>query len=183
MLEFIVGVFAFLGLLRVLENTFRKSKRNQIEGKYILITGYDTGFGNLLARRLDSMGCHVIAACLTDKGGTWSEGSNKKKTIYIIVCIHVLIKNKIWPHAFQSEASKKLNTVLMDIWRSESVSEAYIEVESMLKGKPCKYNVIIVLTTIILGSVMYSICYLSSLVVRSLGYRQQCGCWRWQRTE
>ena len=42
-----------------------------IRGKYVCITGCDTGFGNLLARSLDKhRGCHVIAACLTEEGMT-----------------------------------------------------------------------------------------------------------------
>ncbi|KAI8520660.1 Dehydrogenase/reductase SDR member 9 [Branchiostoma belcheri] len=36
--------------------------------KYVLITGCDTGFGKLHAQRLDKLGFHVFAACLTDKG-------------------------------------------------------------------------------------------------------------------
>ena len=36
--------------------------------KYVFITGCDTGFGNLLARRLDKMGLHVFAACYTRQG-------------------------------------------------------------------------------------------------------------------
>ncbi|XP_072253189.1 retinol dehydrogenase 1 [Leuresthes tenuis] len=36
--------------------------------KHVLITGCDSGFGNLLARQLDGKGFHVIAACLTEKG-------------------------------------------------------------------------------------------------------------------
>ncbi|XP_055959275.1 retinol dehydrogenase 7-like [Patella vulgata] len=33
-------------------------------GKYVLVTGCDSGFGHLLAKRLDGLGLHVIAACL-----------------------------------------------------------------------------------------------------------------------
>ena len=36
--------------------------------RYILVTGCDTGFGEKLARRLDSLGCHVFAGCLTEAG-------------------------------------------------------------------------------------------------------------------
>jgi retinol dehydrogenase-16 len=36
--------------------------------RYILVTGCDTGFGNILAKRLDSLGCHVYAGCLTEGG-------------------------------------------------------------------------------------------------------------------
>ncbi|XP_050388748.1 retinol dehydrogenase 7 [Patella vulgata] len=32
--------------------------------KYVLVTGCDSGFGHLLAKRLDGLGFHVIAACL-----------------------------------------------------------------------------------------------------------------------
>ena len=34
------------------------------------MTGCDTGFGNLAARRLDALGCHVFAGCLTEAGET-----------------------------------------------------------------------------------------------------------------
>lgn len=36
--------------------------------KCVFITGCDSGFGNLLARRLDQKGFRVIAACLTERG-------------------------------------------------------------------------------------------------------------------
>ncbi|KAJ8259532.1 hypothetical protein GJAV_G00170420 [Gymnothorax javanicus] len=36
--------------------------------KHVLITGCDSGFGNLLCKRLDRRGFHVLAACLTEKG-------------------------------------------------------------------------------------------------------------------
>ena len=41
-----------------------------ITSKYIVITGCDSGLGNLLAQRLDMLGCHVFAACLTDGART-----------------------------------------------------------------------------------------------------------------
>ncbi|XP_041367328.1 retinol dehydrogenase 7-like [Gigantopelta aegis] len=39
-----------------------------IEDKYVFITGCDSGFGNLLVKRLDAWGFHVLAACHTVKG-------------------------------------------------------------------------------------------------------------------
>ncbi|KAJ7317798.1 hypothetical protein JRQ81_003960 [Phrynocephalus forsythii] len=36
--------------------------------KYVFITGCDSGFGNQLARQLDTRGMRVLAACLTQKG-------------------------------------------------------------------------------------------------------------------
>ncbi|XP_048248482.1 retinol dehydrogenase 16-like isoform X1 [Haliotis rufescens] len=45
----------------------RKAGGNRVatQGKYVLITGCDTGFGNSLARLLDIKGLNVIAACLS----------------------------------------------------------------------------------------------------------------------
>ncbi|KAM9252319.1 retinol dehydrogenase 5 [Cariama cristata] len=39
-----------------------------IKDKHVFITGCDSGFGNLLARRLARRGYRVLAACLTQKG-------------------------------------------------------------------------------------------------------------------
>ncbi|OWF49419.1 17-beta-hydroxysteroid dehydrogenase type 6 [Mizuhopecten yessoensis] len=43
---------------------FRRSKILEPRGKVVFITGCDTGFGNLLARRLDVLGFVVLAGCL-----------------------------------------------------------------------------------------------------------------------
>ncbi len=45
-------------------------KLKDLDNRWILITGCDTGFGQALATRLDRHGCHVIATCLTAKGVT-----------------------------------------------------------------------------------------------------------------
>ncbi|XP_028823128.1 retinol dehydrogenase 5 [Denticeps clupeoides] len=39
-----------------------------IQEKYVFVTGCDSGFGNLLCRRLDRRGFRVLAGCLTEKG-------------------------------------------------------------------------------------------------------------------
>lgn len=39
-----------------------------ISNKYVFVTGCDSGFGNLLCRKLDRRGFHVLAGCLTEKG-------------------------------------------------------------------------------------------------------------------
>uniref|UniRef100_A0A667ZXF6 Retinol dehydrogenase 5 (11-cis/9-cis) n=1 Tax=Myripristis murdjan TaxID=586833 RepID=A0A667ZXF6_9TELE len=36
--------------------------------KYVFVTGCDSGFGNLLCKRLDRKGFRVLAGCLTEKG-------------------------------------------------------------------------------------------------------------------
>lgn len=38
------------------------------EGRHVVITGCDTGFGNMLAKELDARGLSVFAGCLTNNG-------------------------------------------------------------------------------------------------------------------
>ncbi|XP_067109316.1 dehydrogenase/reductase SDR family member 9 [Osmerus mordax] len=52
-------------IYRWYKETKRVANKSQ---KYVLITGCDTGFGNLLARHLDKLGFCVTAACYTEKG-------------------------------------------------------------------------------------------------------------------
>ncbi|XP_070566709.1 retinol dehydrogenase 7-like isoform X2 [Ptychodera flava] len=75
-----------------------------IPSKYVLITGCDTGFGNLLAQRLDRRGFQVIATCLTEEG----QGNLRTQT------------------------SERLQTVHMDVTSDESIRRAFQEVKKML---------------------------------------------------
>ena len=63
---------------------------------YLLVTGCDTGFGNLFAQRLDKKGFHVFASCLTEDGKT------------------LLEKN----------CSDRLTAFIMDVTNSDSVQKA-----------------------------------------------------------
>jgi len=58
--------------------------------RYLLVTGSDTGFGNILAKRLDRLGCHVFAGCLTEDGRTElkSQCSDKLKVLSLDVSNH-----------------------------------------------------------------------------------------------
>ncbi|MEE6520177.1 hypothetical protein FKM82_017989, partial [Ascaphus truei] len=67
-----------------------------LSDKYVLITGCDTGFGNLLAKQLDRRGLHVLATCLTEKGA----------------------------EDLKKETSSRLQTVILDVTDSQSVSSA-----------------------------------------------------------
>lgn len=69
---------------------------NQLQDKYVFITGCDSGFGNLLARQLDLRGFRVLAACLTEKGAKM----------------------------LQEQTSDKLSTVILDVTKSESIAAA-----------------------------------------------------------
>ncbi|XP_004466208.1 short-chain dehydrogenase/reductase family 9C member 7 [Dasypus novemcinctus] len=64
--------------------------------KYVFITGCDSGFGNLLARQLVDRGMRVLAACLTE------EGAQK----------------------LQQETSYRLQTILLDVTKTESIKAA-----------------------------------------------------------
>ncbi|KAM5180600.1 uncharacterized protein ACMZJ9_001096 [Mantella aurantiaca] len=82
-----------LGLI-LLYRWYRQSLiLENLTDKYVLITGCDTGFGNLLAKQLDKRGMKVLAACLTTQGA-----ENLKR-----------------------ETSSRLHTVIMDVAVSESV--------------------------------------------------------------
>jgi retinol dehydrogenase-16 len=72
------------------------------------VTGCDTGFGNLLAKRLDALGCHVFAGCLTEAGET-----DLKKS-----------------------CSEKLLAISLDVTKPESVRKAFEIVKAKLpEGK------------------------------------------------
>ncbi|XP_062848104.1 D-beta-hydroxybutyrate dehydrogenase, mitochondrial [Trichomycterus rosablanca] len=64
----------------------------QVEGKAVLITGCDSGFGHALAKHLHKLGFTVFAGCLLkDKGGEGAVGlenmqSDKLKVIQLDVC-------------------------------------------------------------------------------------------------
>ncbi|KAM9321196.1 retinol dehydrogenase 7-like [Gastrophryne carolinensis] len=67
---------------------------SNLTDKYVLITGCDSGFGNLAAKQLDKRGLRVLAACLTQKGA----------------------------EDLKKETSQRLQTVLLDVTDSQSVS-------------------------------------------------------------
>lgn len=56
----------------------------KIKEKYVFITGCDSGFGNLLCKRLDKRGFRVLAGCLTEKG---AEDLKKVTGPYLKTCV------------------------------------------------------------------------------------------------
>lgn len=61
----------FVGLVLiylVLRELLRLLRIGNYSNRYVFITGCDTGFGNLLAKRLDRFGVNVFAGCLTQTG-------------------------------------------------------------------------------------------------------------------
>ncbi|XP_068709315.1 retinol dehydrogenase 7-like [Montipora foliosa] len=77
-----------------------RSKIN-IKGKYVLITGCDTGFGRATAIKLDKMGACVLATCLTKEG----------------------------EQSLKSEASDKLKTFQLDVTNSKQIKDVYEEIK------------------------------------------------------
>ncbi|XP_035672225.1 retinol dehydrogenase 7-like [Branchiostoma floridae] len=75
--------------------------------KTVLITGCDTGFGNLLARRLDQLGLRVFAGCLTEAGVA----------------------------ELRQSCSERLQPIRMDVTSSDSVKTAFRVVEKAVGSK------------------------------------------------
>lgn len=62
-------IAASFALLWILVWLYRDSLEiENLSDKYVFVTGCDTGFGNLLCKKLDRRGFRVLAGCLTEKG-------------------------------------------------------------------------------------------------------------------
>ena len=89
---------------RLCDYIYRKPILFSVTSRRIVITGCDTGFGYELAKRLDLYGCHIFAACLTEKG---------EKDLH-------------------NCCSRRLKTIRMDVTDPSSVRRAYKEVVKLL---------------------------------------------------
>ncbi|XP_075757956.1 retinol dehydrogenase 16 isoform X3 [Pelodiscus sinensis] len=98
---------ALLGLY-FLHRWYREQQT--VEGlseKHVLITGCDSGFGNLLARQLDARGLRVLAACLTPQG----------------------------VEQLRQATSERLQTVILDVTRSDSIAAVAAWVKAQVGDK------------------------------------------------
>lgn len=77
-----------------------------IKGKFILITGCDSGFGSETAIQLDNMGVGVLATCLTKQG----------------------------EESLKSVTSKQLQTFQLDVTNAQQVKEVYKEVKRRISS-------------------------------------------------
>ncbi|XP_053374123.1 17-beta-hydroxysteroid dehydrogenase type 6-like [Mercenaria mercenaria] len=67
----IYWVILFIVLVSLfIERLVRKLKISSFDQRYVVVIGCDTGFGNMLAKRLDAMQFHVFAGCFTSKAVT-----------------------------------------------------------------------------------------------------------------
>lgn len=87
---------ALVGLWTLLRLFRERQVVSHLQDKYVFITGCDSGFGNLLARQLDRRGLRVLAACLTETGA----------------------------EQLRSKTSDRLQTVVLDVTKTESVVAA-----------------------------------------------------------
>ncbi|XP_063808551.1 retinol dehydrogenase 7-like [Pseudophryne corroboree] len=100
-------LLALLGVI-LLYRWYRQSQiLENLTDKHVFITGCDTGFGNLLARNLDKRGMRVLAACLTDRRA----------------------------EELRKETSSRLQTVILDVTDSQSVSSAANWVSTIVGDK------------------------------------------------
>ncbi|XP_075055549.1 retinol dehydrogenase 7-like [Mixophyes fleayi] len=89
-------LLVLLGLV-FLYRWYRQSQiLENLSDKYVFITGCDSGFGKQLAQQLDRRGLKVLAACLTETGA----------------------------NELNKETSSRLQTVILDVSDSQSVSSA-----------------------------------------------------------
>ncbi|EHB06567.1 11-cis retinol dehydrogenase [Heterocephalus glaber] len=84
----------------------RDRQRLPTSSPFVFITGCDSGFGRLLALRLDQRGFRVLASCLTPSGAK----------------------------ELQQMASSRLHTILLDITDPQSVQQAAKWVETHVQG-------------------------------------------------
>ncbi|XP_021378236.1 retinol dehydrogenase 7-like [Mizuhopecten yessoensis] len=98
-------IVALLVLAYVISKKFLRSlKIPRIYDKYVFITGCDSGFGHLLAKRLDFRGVNVFAGCLTEDGRAKLDKST----------------------------SCRVTSMLIDVTDEESIKNAFMIVKSRL---------------------------------------------------
>lgn len=107
----LVIIASLILILVVTTWLMRKISIGNYDKKYVFITGCDSGFGNLLAKKLDKMGLHVFAGCLTEKGA--------KEIKY--------------------SCSAKLETIDIDVTSETSITKAVKEVQRRLPKDKGKY--------------------------------------------
>ncbi|XP_004647041.1 retinol dehydrogenase 16 [Octodon degus] len=89
-------LLALVGLYYLVRWYLERKVVSHLQDKYVFITGCDSGFGNLLASRLDTRGLRVLAACLTEEGA----------------------------EQLRKQTSGRLQTVILDVTQTESIAAA-----------------------------------------------------------
>ncbi|XP_040980575.1 dehydrogenase/reductase SDR family member 9-like isoform X2 [Aquila chrysaetos chrysaetos] len=102
-------VLFFLGIISLWWHwrARRSVKVTNLTGKYIFITGCDTGFGNMAAKVFDKKGFRVFASCLTETGAK----------------------------ELKAVTSKHLQTVLLDVRDSDSIKKVAARVKAEVQSE------------------------------------------------
>uniref|UniRef100_A0A0B6ZJ20 Uncharacterized protein n=1 Tax=Arion vulgaris TaxID=1028688 RepID=A0A0B6ZJ20_9EUPU len=100
----IVAVIVLAVAYYVIDLVLRSLKIGKITDKHVFITGCDSGFGHLCAVRLDKLGFHVFAGCLTQAGAK----------------------------SLSDICSSRLTTVILDVGSTESIEQAVQVVQRKL---------------------------------------------------
>jgi short-subunit dehydrogenase len=89
-LNWLAVFVASLVAYKLLDYLLRLPTVGRYSERCILVTGCDSGFGQALARRLDGLGCHVFAGCLTETGQQElvKTGSERLQTLDLDVTKH-----------------------------------------------------------------------------------------------
>ncbi|KAK3085417.1 hypothetical protein FSP39_002989 [Pinctada imbricata] len=111
----VIGAVIIILLLIIIYLRYTKyPKYVSVEGKSVLITGCDTGFGNALAKRLDKLGIHVMASCLDAKGeGATSLGVVCSKRL-IVIGLDVSCDRSV--EDAKDEVTRYLNESKTELW-------------------------------------------------------------------
>jgi len=92
MLLYMLAVISTWYLYRWYRNKQTISKYDE---RYVVITGCDSGFGNMLAKKLDELGFHVFAGCLTEQGCIQLNNETSTNFFFIISIPVVIMKMNI----------------------------------------------------------------------------------------
>lgn len=103
-----IGLFL---LYKIVEYLIRLPSIGHYNERYILVTGCDSGFGLEIAKRLDTLGCHVFAGCITEIGRT----------------------------QLKKSSSNRLHTISLDITSDVSIWKAFNDIISVLPQRKGNY--------------------------------------------
>ena len=102
----IIGILTILVL-----NPFKPTAKVNIRGRYVLITGCDSGFGRATAIQLDKMRVCALATCLTKEG----------------------------EQSLKSATSNKLKTFQLDVTNAEQIKRVFDEIKKLVEDESGRF--------------------------------------------
>nr|XP_056717300.1 dehydrogenase/reductase SDR family member 9 [Euleptes europaea] len=108
-----LGIFLYVFLLSACYYLWRRWNENvnlsaaHLAGKYVFITGCDSGFGHLAARTFDKKGFRVIAACLTEKGAADLKAAASKQLQTLLLNVTDVNNVRLVAESVKKEVGEK----------------------------------------------------------------------------